>query len=138
MKFPYVREDTGSVRPLLRAAVSGTKRQASAQFLVDSGAEWTMMPEFLARLVGFKPIPNVRVDILDFAGRSAGSCEVAEFNFKFGGGRFEFRGHACIHPTMSTAIFGHRDLFLRYYVAFDSQKGLFIVDHYRRPGQASA
>lgn len=132
MRFAYCRHPLGpdgeldDPRPYLDVRVLGTERSADTQMLVDSGSAETMLPKFFLDALGAQ-YSGEKARVTGFAGGDFPEAEVTTVRLLFGRGRFELRTRVLAFPGVCIPVLGHRDFFLRYYVAFDAARGEFVV-----------
>ena len=94
--------------------------------LIDSGADETLLPSWIAEALGLVPTGE-RVQLFSFAGESV-LGDVAEVRLTFGGGAFDLATRAVFHPSIGVPCLGNRDFFRQFRVTFDAGRGIFEIE----------
>jgi hypothetical protein len=132
MKVGYTQVGEGSFPwlPLLRIDFHGPKGHSGIRALVDSGSMETMIPESVLRRIGV-PATAEEVELTGMAGQKAFG-HVAQVEAQFDETPFMSRVVVVPDDVVAIPILGHRDFFLKFWVAFDAPNRVFFIAPGRR------
>lgn len=128
MEFPYIAIPNDDVaRPMLPVTLFGPDSTVDDLFLVDSGADITLIPAHLARELGI-PFKKGRIDSFQVADGTFVQARMIELEILACGRRFQLPA-ACLETDRVSPLLGQQGFFDGFEITFRRFDGVFEVEH---------